>query len=82
MLSIVLVLALSAAADEQSCSGHLSAYDAELEMLAAQEYEAGVYAAAEVDFAQRLEELGLAGSTLGREEARASAGAWRAVAGN
>jgi hypothetical protein len=44
--------------------------DAEIEI-----YVAEVYAEAENDFAARLDETGLAGSTLGREEARAAADA-------
>ena len=45
-------------------------------MIAAAEaelYVAEVYADAESDFAVRRDEVGLAGSTLGREEARAGA---------
>ena len=85
MLSIVMLLALTAAgADERACVGHLSGQSAEIEMLEAEEAEeaeAIIYAAAEIDFADRFEELGLAGSTLGREEALAAAGARATVAG-
>jgi hypothetical protein len=92
MLSFVMVLALTAAgADGRPCDGQLSAsmeaYDASTEEYGtfdaaeAEALEAEAYAAAEVDFADRLEELGLQGSTLGREEAMASARTGRALAG-
>ena len=49
------------------------AYGGALDADEAEAREAEAYAAAESDFAYRLEELGLQGSTLGREEALASA---------
>lgn len=74
MLALMAVTVLGA--DEGSCARHVE--DAAIErMIAAAEaelYEAEVYAEAESDFDAVLEESGLAGSTLGREELRATAG--------
>jgi hypothetical protein len=92
MLSFVMVLTLAAAgAGGHECDGRLSAslvaYDAAAEAYGtfdaeeAEAMEAEAYAAAEADFADRFAELGLQGSTLGREEAVASARDGRAQAG-
>jgi hypothetical protein len=67
MLSMVLVLAV--AAGDGSCAEHREARAAEIALLSAAEAEA--YADAAVDFEWRIDELGLAGSTLAREEALA-----------
>jgi hypothetical protein len=91
MLSFVMVLALAAAGDGGMCDGRMSASLDEY-ALAADEYgtfdadeaeavEAEAYAAAEIDFASSLEELGLQGSTLGREQSVARARSGRALAG-
>ena len=77
MLGMLALVAVTlAGADEGSCARHVDEA-AVAQMIAAAEaewYEAEVYAGAERDFAARLDEVGLAGSTLGREEARAAAG--------
>ena len=65
MLSMVLVLAVAAGGG--SCAEHRAAEAAEIALLSALEAEA--YADAAVDFESRIDELGLAGSTLAREEA-------------
>ena len=67
MLSMVLVLAV--AAGNGSCAEHRAAEAAGSALLSAVEAEA--YADAAVDFEWRIDELGLAGSTLAREEALA-----------
>jgi len=76
MLGMLALMAVTlAGADEGSCARHVDGAALE-RMIAAVEarlYEAEVYADAERDFAARLDEVGLAGSTLGREEARAAA---------
>jgi hypothetical protein len=63
-------------ADETACARHIE--DAAIErMIAVAEaelYEAEVYADAERDFDAVLDEAGLAGSTLGREQLRATTG--------
>jgi hypothetical protein len=75
MLGMLALMAVTlVAADERSCANHMD--DAAVERLIAETeaalYEAEVYADAESDFDARLAEVGLAGSTLGREEARAA----------
>ena len=60
-------------ADEAAVQQMITAAEAEL-------YVAEAYADAESDFAARLDEVGLAGSTLAREEARAAADAREAGA--
>jgi hypothetical protein len=67
MLSMVLVLAF--AAGEGSCAERRAGEAAGVALL--QEQEAEAYADAAVDFESRFDELGLAGSTLAREEALA-----------
>ena len=78
MLGMVALMAMTlAGADEGLCARDVDETAVE-QMIAAAEarmYEAEIYADAENDFAARLDELGLAGSTLGREEARAGADA-------
>lgn len=88
MLGMLALMAFTlAGADVVTCESHVQEAVVE-QMIAAAEaemYEAEVYADAESDFDARLDEVGLAGSTLGREEARASADArddGRVVAGN
>ncbi len=76
MLGMLALMAVTmAGADEGACARHVE--DAAIEeMIAAADAEfitAAVYADAEADFDSVLEEAGLAGSTLGREEARALA---------
>jgi hypothetical protein len=76
MLGMLALMAMTfGGADERSRARLLD--DAALERMIlaveAELYEAEVYADAEIDFASRLDEVGLAGSTLGREEARAAA---------
>jgi len=76
MLAVVALMAMTLAgtdasvcakdADEVAFQRLIAATEAELSIQAA-------YAAAEGDFAARLDEVGLAGSTLGREQARATA---------
>jgi hypothetical protein len=68
MLSMVLVLAF--AAGDGSCAEHRAAEAAQAALLQALEAEA--YLDAAVDFESRIDELGLAGSTLAREEALAA----------
>ena len=70
MLSMVLVLAV--AAGDGSCAERRAEHAAEVAMIQALEAEA--YADAAVDFEWRIDELGLAGSTLAREEVVASSG--------
>jgi hypothetical protein len=78
MLGMLALMAVTlAGADETMCTTHVEEAAVE-RMIAAAEaelYEAEVYADAASDFDARLDEVGLAGSTLGREEARAIAGA-------
>jgi hypothetical protein len=79
MLSM-LVLAVTltgATSDEAMCTTRLEEAAVEQVLAAAEAelYEAEAYADAEADFDARLDEVGLAGSTLGREEARAMADA-------
>jgi len=89
MLGMLALMAVTlAGADEGSCARHVDEAAVE-QMIAEAEaelYVAEVYADAENDFAVRLDEVGLAGSTLGREEARATADTREtgapAVAGN
>lgn len=80
MLALMAVTVLGA--DEAACTRHLE--DAAIErMIAVAEaelYEAEVYADAERDFDAVLDEAGLAGSTLGREELRAASGSAMAAA--
>ena len=64
MLSMVLVLAV--AASDGSCAERRAEDAAEVAMIQALEAEA--YADAAVDFEWRIDELGLAGSTLAREQ--------------
>lgn len=74
MLGMLALMAFTAAlADEGSCARHVEEAAVE-RMIAAAEaemYEAEAYAEAESDFAFVLDEAGLAGSTLGREQVRA-----------
>jgi len=83
MLGMLALMAVTlAGADERSCARLVDEAAVE-QMIAAAEaelYVAEVYADAEGDFAVRLDEVGLAGSTLGREEARAAADAREAGA--
>jgi hypothetical protein len=78
MLGMLALVAMTlAGVDEGSCAreGEEAAVQ---QMIAAAEAELDVaeaYAEAESDFIARLDEVGLAGSTLGREEARAASGA-------
>jgi hypothetical protein len=76
MLGMLALMTVTlAGADEGSCARHVEEAAVE-QMIAEAEaelYEAEVYADAESDFAARLDEVGLAGSTLGRAEARAAA---------
>ena len=78
MLGMLALMAVTlAGADEGSCARLVDEAAVE-QMIAEAEaelYVAEVYADAESDFAVRLDEVGLAGSTLGREEARAAADA-------
>lgn len=76
MLGMLALAAMTlAGADEGSCARHVDDYaiDQVIARAEAELYVAEVYQEAEGDFAARLDEVGLAGSTLGREEARASA---------
>ena len=83
MLGMLALMAFTAAlADEGSCARHVEEAAVE-RMIAAAEaemYEAEVYAEAESEFAFVLDEAGLAGSTLGREQVRAGASEARAAA--
>ena len=76
MLGMLALMAVTmAGADESTCARHVEEAAIE-EMIAEADAEfiaAAVYAEAEADFDAVLEEAGLAGSTLGREEARAIA---------
>jgi len=77
MLGMLALMAVTlAGADETMCTTHVE--EAAVAQLMAEAeadlYEAEVYADAQDDFDARLDEVGLAGSTLGREEARAMAG--------
>ena len=87
MLALMAVTLAGATNDEVMCTTRVEQAAVE-RMIAAAEaelYVADVYAEAEADFDARLDEIGLAGSTLGREEARAVAdarGEGRFVAGN
>lgn len=78
MLGMLALMAVTlAGADEGSCARLVDEAAVE-QMIAETEaelYVAEVYADAESDFAVRLDEVGLAGSTLGRQEARAAADA-------
>ena len=83
MLGMLALMAVTlAGADEGSCAEHTD--DAAIERMIAQAeadlYVAEVYADAENDFAARLDEVGLAGSTLAREQTRAAADAREAWA--
>ncbi len=74
---LALVAVTLAGANETMCTTHVE--EAAVGMIAAAEaelYVADVYAQAERDFDARLDETGLAGSTLGREQARAHADAF------
>jgi hypothetical protein len=78
MLGMLALVAMTVAgADEASCAKHVDDYavDQLIARAEAELYVAEVYAEAESDFDARLAEVGLAGSTLGREEARSSANA-------
>jgi hypothetical protein len=87
MLGMLALMAVTlAGADETMCTTHLEEAAVE-RMIAAAEadlYVADVYAEAEEDFDARLDEVGLAGSTLAREQLRAAAdiAAATVVAGN
>ena len=77
MLGMLALMAVTlAGTDEGMCTKFVD--DAAVaQMIAGAEFEldeAEIYAEAESDFDARLDEVGLAGSTLGREEARAIAG--------
>ena len=75
---LALVAVTLAGANETMCTTHVEEAAVE-RMIAAAEaelYVADVYAQAERDFDARLDETGLAGSTLGREQARAHADAF------
>jgi hypothetical protein len=78
MLGMLALMAVTlAGVDDASCARHVDEAAVE-QMIAEAEaelYVAEVYADAERDFAFRLDEVGLAGSTLAREEARARAAA-------
>ena len=77
MLALMAVTLAGATNDEAMCTTRVEEGAVE-QILAAAEaelYEAEVYADAEADFDARLDEVGLAGSTLGREEAQAMADA-------
>ncbi len=83
MLGMLALMAMTlGGADEGSCARHVDEAAVE-QMIAEAEaelYVAEVYTDAESDFAVRLDEVGLAGSTLAREEARAAADARKAWA--
>ena len=83
MLGMLALMAMTlGGADEGSCARNVDEAAVE-QMIAAAEaelYVAEVYTDAEGDFAVRLDEVGLAGSTLAREEARATADARKAWA--
>ena len=87
MLGMLALMAVTlAGADETMCTTHLEEAAVQ-QMIAAAEadlYVADVYAEAEADFDARLDEVGLAGSTLAREQSRAAAdiAAATVVAGN
>ena len=87
MLGMLALMAVTlAGADETMCTTHLEEAAVQ-EMIAAAEadfYVADVYAEAEADFDARLDEVGLAGSTLARDQSRAAAdlAAATVVAGN
>ena len=87
MLGMLALMAVTlAGADETMCTTHLEEAAVQ-QMIANAEadlYVADVYAEAEADFDARLDEVGLAGSTLAREQSRASAdlAAATVVAGN
>ena len=87
MLGMLALMAVTlAGADETMCTTHLEEAAVQ-RMIAAAEadlYVADVYAEAEADFDARLDEVGLAGSTLAREQSRAAAdiAAATVVAGN
>jgi hypothetical protein len=63
--------------DESALESIVAAAEADLFAAEAALIEAEIYADAEMDFADRLHEAGLAGSTLGRDEARIAADARR-----
>ena len=74
MLGMLALMAVTLAGVDASGCARLAGAAAVEQMIAAAEaelYEAEVYADAENDFAAGLDEAGLAGSTLGREELRA-----------
>jgi 2-hydroxychromene-2-carboxylate isomerase len=77
MLGMLALVAITmAGADETQCARHVEV-EAAFAMIEAAEtamYEAEVYADAEIDFASVLEEAGLDGSTLARDEMRARTG--------
>ena len=87
MLGMLALMAVTlAGADETMCTTHLEEAAVQ-RMIAAAEadlYVADVYAEAEADFDARLDEVGLAGSTLARDQSRAAAdlAAATVVAGN
>ena len=74
MLGMLALMAMTiAGADEGSCARLVdeAAVERMIASAEAELYVAEVYAEAESDFDVRLDEVGLAGSTLGREQARA-----------
>jgi hypothetical protein len=76
MLGMLALMAVTlAGADETMCTTQLEEAAVQ-QMIAATEadlYVADVYAEAEADFDARLDEVGLAGSTLARQQSRAAA---------
>ena len=83
MLGMLALVAVTlAGVDDASCARHVdeAAVQQMIAEAEAELYVADVYAEAESDFDVRLDEVGLAGSTLGREEARGAADALEAGA--
>ncbi len=83
MLGMLALMAVTMAGFDESACAKLAEAAAVEQLIAAAEaelYEAEVYADAESDFAAVLDEAGLAGSTLGREELRATRADARASA--
>jgi len=77
MLGMLALMAVTMmGADEGACARHVeeAAIDRMIAAAEAELYEAEVYAEAERDFDAVLDEAGLAGSTLGRDELRATTG--------
>ena len=76
MLAVVALMAMTLAGTDASVCAKDADEVAFQRLIAATEAELSVqraYADAESDFAARLDEVGLAGSTLGREQTRATA---------